>query len=143
MRKRIRIFIITIIVIVCLISIPFNFINLLKNVYYINIDEEDAKLVNSLINDNNLIEKPIKKIGYMAGFGDWYLFIEYGDGEKREALYDDNDNLDLKRYIRDNGYSNGKIAKIELILVIMIVIGCSIYGIMEMIIYIKNQKERI
>lgn len=79
----------------------------------------------------------------MAGFGDWYLFIEYGDGEKREALYDDNDNLDLKRYIRDNGYSNGKIAKINSILAIMIVIGCSIYGIMEMIIYIKNQKERI
>ena len=93
MKKRIKIFIITIIVIICLISIPFNFINLLKNVYYINIDEDDAKLVNSLINDNNLIEKPIKKIGYMAGLGDWYLFIEYEDGEKREILYDDNDNL--------------------------------------------------
>lgn len=147
MKKRIKIFIITIIVIICLISIPFNFINLLKNVYYINIDEDDAKLVNSLINDNNLIEKPIKKIGYMAGLGEWYLFIEYEDGDKREILYDDNDNLDLKRYIIDNGYNNGKIAKIELILATIITIGCGIYGIIEIVIYInkkrnrKNQKE--
>lgn len=143
MKKNIKIFIITIIFIVCLISVPFNFINLLKNVYYINIDEDDAKLVNSLIDDNNLIEKPIKKLGYMAGLGDWYLFIEYADGEKKETLYNDNDNLELKRYIIDNGYSNGEIAKIELILAIIVIIGCSIYGIIEIVIYInrKSQKE--
>ena len=87
MKKIIKIFIVTIIVTVCLISIPFNLINLIKDKYYINIDENEAKLVNSLINDNNLTEKPIEKLGYMGGLGDWYLFIEYKDGEKIDNIW--------------------------------------------------------
>lgn len=142
MKKIIKIFIVTIIVTVCLISIPFNLINLIKDKYYINIDENEAKLVNSLINDNNLTEKPIKKLGYMGGLGDWYLFIEYKDGEKIETLYNDVDNLELKRYIIDNGYSVGEIAKIELILAIMIIILCCIYEVIKLLrLLLKDKKE--
>ncbi len=142
MKKIIKIFIVTIIVTVCLISIPFNLINLIKDKYYINIDENEAKLVNSLINDNNLTEKPIEKLGYMGGLGDWYLFIEYKDGEKIETLYNDVDNLELKRYIIDNGYSVGEIAKIELILAIMIIILCCIYEVIKLLrLLLKDKKE--
>lgn len=142
MKKIIKIFIVTIIVTVCLISIPFNLINLLKDKVYINIDENEAKLVNSLINNNNLTEKPIKKLGYMGGLGDWYLFIEYKDGEKIETLYNDVDNLELKRYIIDNGYSVGEIAKIELILAIMIIILCCIYEVIKLLrLLLKDKKE--
>ena len=68
-----------------------------------------------------------------------YYKIELRIGEW--VLYDDDENVKLRNYIIQNGYSEGDIARNELI-VALIIIGIAIaYGVIKLITLIKKKNK--
>lgn len=144
MAKRIFNIIIIIIVVISLISIPYNFMRWLRDRYYLKIDEQNFNEINELFDDEEELPKTVEKIGFMGGLGDWYLIIKYKSGFENSTIYDNDENIKLQKYIIQNGYSEGDIAKNELVIAIIILGIAIIYGIIKLIIFIKkNYKNHI
>lgn len=140
MTKRAFNIIIIIIVIISVISIPYNFIRWLRDSYYLKVDENNISEINALLKEEDKLPETVEKIGYMGGLGDWYLIIKYKSGFQDQIIYGEDSNTELREYIIQNGYSEGELASNELIIA-MIIIGISIiYGIIELIIFIRKRK---
>lgn len=141
MAKRIFNIIIIIIVVISLISIPYNFIRWLRDRYYLKVDESNFSEINELFDDDEELPEVAEKIGFMGGLGDWYLIIQYKGGLENSTIYDDDENVKLRNYIIQNGYSEGDIARNELI-VALIIIGIAIaYGVIKLITLIKKKNK--
>ena len=138
MAKRIFILVVIIIVIISLISIPYNFIRWLRDRYYLKVDESNFNEINELFDDEDKLPETVEKIGFMGGLGDWYLIIKYKGCLENNTIYDDNENIELRDYIIRNGYSDGDIAKNELIIALIILAIAITYGVIKLIIFIKK-----
>ena len=116
----------------------------LRDRYYLKIDEQNFNEINELFDDEEELPKTVEKIGFMGGLGDWYLIIKYKSGFENSTIYDNDENIKLQKYIIQNGYSEGDIAKNELVIAIIILGIAIIYGIIKLIIFIKkNYKNHI
>ena len=138
MAKRIFILVVIIIVIISLISIPYNFIRWLRDRYYLKVDESNFNEINELFDDEDKLPETVEKIGFMGGRCDWYLIIKYKGCLESNTIYDDNENIELRDYIIRNGYSDGDIAKNELIIALIILVIAITYGVIKLIIFIKK-----
>ena len=76
----------------------------------------------------------------MGGLGDWYLIIKYKSGFQDQIIYGENSNIELRGYIIQNGYSEGELAGNELAIALIIIGISMIYGIIELIIFIRKRK---
>ncbi len=140
MTKRAFNIIIIIIVIISVISIPYNFIRWLRDSYYLKVDENNISEINALLKEEDKLPETVEKIGYMGGLGDWYLIIKYKSGFQDQIIYGENSNIELRGYIIQNGYSEGELAGNELAIALIIIGISMIYGIIELIIFIRKRK---
>ena len=141
MIKRVFNIITIVVVIISVISIPYNFIRWLRDSYYLKLDEKNISEINLLLNEEDKLPETAKKIGYMGGLGDWYFIIKYNSGLQERRIYGENSNIELRDYIIQNGYSEGDIARNELI-VALIIIGIAIaYGVIKLITLIKKKNK--
>lgn len=140
MIKRAFNIIIIIIVIISVISIPYNFIRWLRYSYYLKVDENNINEINALLKEEDKLPETVEKIGYMRGLGDWYLIIKYKSGFQDEIIYGEDSNTELREYIIQNGYSEGKLAGNEMAIALIIIVISAIYGSIELIIFIQKRK---
>lgn len=140
MIKRAFNIIIIIIVIISVISIPYNFIRWLRYNYYLKVDENNINEINALLKEEDKLPETVKKIGYKRGLGDWYLIIKYKSGFQDEIIYAEDSNTELREYIIQNGYSEGKLAGNEMAIALIIIVISAIYGSIELIIFIRKRK---
>ena len=140
MIKRAFNIIIIIIVIISVISIPYNSIRWLRDSYYLKVDEKNISEVNELLKEEDKLPETVEKIGYMGGLGDWYLIIKYKNGFQDKIIYGEDSNIELRGYIIQNGYSEGKLAGNEMAIALIIIVISAIYGSIELIIFIRKRK---
>ena len=79
------------------ISIVCFVLSFLKPKAYLKVNKDNEEYILKLISEiekNNIdVDNKIKRIGYMQGLGDWYLYIEYADGSDFETLLGDGNGL--------------------------------------------------
>ena len=93
MTKRILKIVVIILVIISLISLPYNFIRWLRDRYYLKVDESNFSEINELFDDDEELPEVAEKIGFMGGLGDWYLIIQDKGGLENSTIYDDDENV--------------------------------------------------
>ena len=140
MIKRVFNIITIVVVIISVISIPYNFIRWLRDSYYLKLDEKNISEINLLLNEEDKLPETAKKIGYMGGLGDWYFIIKYNSGLQERRIYGENSNIELRDYIIQNGYSEGELASNELAIALVIIGIATIYGIIELNNVMKKRK---
>ena len=140
MIKRVFNIITIVVVIISVISIPYNFIRWLRDSYYLKVDEKNISEVNELLKEEDKLPETVEKIGYMGGLGDWYLIIKYKNGFQDKIIYGEDSNIELRGYIIQNGYSEGELAGNELIIALIIIVISVIYGSIELSKFIQKRK---
>lgn len=110
---------------------------------YVTVNEKNEEYILHMLSSNGIeLEGSLKKIGYMQGLGDWYLFFEYTNGEKDQTLLDDGDGRELYAFLKEEGISDGYILavilKYELLYLLIYVIYITCYSINKKI----NIKEK-
>ncbi len=101
---------------------------------YVTVNEKNEEYILHMLSSNGIeLEENLKKIGYMQGLGDWYLFFEYTNGEKDQTLLDDSDGRELYTFLKEEGISDGYILaiilKYELLYLLIYVIYITCYSI--------------
>ena len=133
--KRINNIIVIFIIIICSIVIISNFFKALENKSYLKLNEQNREYIEKMIYELYNPNKKIEKIAYMAGLGDWYLFLYYEDGTEENVLINDTDGDELIKNIVKNGYNEGTVSlniiKISFFVIVITIIYEIIYLVIK------------
>lgn len=124
--KIVKLIIAFIIIFINIIWIFNSFIMILKNDYYLNVNSVNIDELTHLLPDYTFTKK-LKVLHYSHGLGDWNLYFYYAMGKTDKMTFDDRENIELRDYIVNNGYSGHILGIIYVFVAFTLIIICIIY----------------
>lgn len=111
-----------------------------KGDYYLNINHSNINEIADYLPIYNF-SKDLKLLQYSHGLGDWYLYSYYIMGKTDKMVFDDGENLALRDYIVENGYSSKTIGIICICIALTLIVFCIVY-IFYILIIRKNKIQK-
>lgn len=123
--------------IVSILTIKSSFIMAIQGKKVLNVNSRNRDIIAQKITDEcgnrNIIRGTIEKVEYRQLLGDWSVYIYYTDWPEEEIAFDDTEGYSIREYIDENGYDEGKIGAIRLLISLIIILISICYGIRKFI----------
>lgn len=111
--------------------------------FYVKVDTDNQELLREMIEQNNIkIYGGLKRVGCRQELGEWTLYLEYENGKIQKEILDDGDCRELHNYIREYGSIEGGFAYSAIKPLLLIIILCVCYKILNLI-YKKNKVKKV
>ncbi len=145
--KAKKVYTIVVILMISCFFIVTNFGRALRNRQYLEIDNSNRKQVEELIGEKYLRRGNLVKIGEQQMLGDWTLYLSYDNSTEDDILFKDGEKMELRDYIKENGYADGMISGIIICISLIAILGVIIYilviGILKAMDMIKGRKQKV
>ncbi len=145
--KAKKVYTIVVILMISCFFIVNNFGRALRNRQYLEIDNSNRKQVEELIGEKYLRRGNLVKIGEQQMLGDWTLYLSYDNSTEDDILFKDGEKMELRDYIKENGYADGMISGIIICISLIAILGVIIYilviGILKAMDMIKGRKQKV
>lgn len=135
MEKNIDIIINTIIIFfiisISLLTIANNLKQALQGTIYLTINQDNREYIESTLNLKDSDSKgTLTKIVGKDGFGEWFLYLFYENGEE-ELVFNDVEMYKLRNYMKENGHDEGKSSETKIWISLGAIILAASYAIMK------------
>lgn len=140
MKKYIRFIILGTLIVISILFLLNSVSMLFKQRYILYVNHKNRSEVYTIISSSiKNVKQDLYKIEYFQGLGEGNLYLYYKNAKKDEILLNEHDGIEIKNYIKENGWSNTMLGIIYFICSSIVIIFCTVYGIFYSMNYIvKN-----